>query len=66
MPLILKPTSSCRVSSHNISTAPASKIGSFEGENSKIKLHNVDEATANISLFGCCNNFIKGFQTDWS
>lgn len=53
------------VNSHNISIAPDSSIGSFEGENSKSKLQIVLVTTVNNSDEGLPSiRSIKGRQTE--
>ncbi len=64
MPLSLRAESSLRVKLHKSSTAPDSRMGSLDGENSNSKLHRVDDATAKMSSSAFCNNFISGFPTE--
>jgi K+-transporting ATPase A subunit len=67
LPFNLKATSECFVSSHNISTAPDSNIGSFAGENSSSKLQMVDVTTVSNSEDGSpftVSKSISGRQTE--
>lgn len=67
-PFNLKAGSSLFVKLQSKSTAPDSRIGSLEGENSRRRLHNVDEATltVKISSVACWSRFINGRHTEWS
>lgn len=48
--------------------APFSKMGSLEGENSRSKLHKVDDARTmqSVEELGDSRIDIKGSQTGWS
>jgi len=54
------------VSPHSKSTAPDSRIGSLLGENSRSKLHRVEDATVRISSEAPCRSCINGRHTEWS
>lgn len=64
MPLSRSAGSSRRVRLHSSSTTPDSRIGSFDGENSRSRLHSVDDATVRMASSAFCSSFISGFQTE--
>lgn len=66
IPFSLRAGSVLLVRLHSKSTAPASTIGSLDGENSSNRLQSVDEVTVSMSSVAFSNNRISGFHTEWS
>lgn len=64
MPFNRRAESVLRVRLQSKSTAPASTIGSLDGENSSNKLHNVDEVTVRMSSEAFSRSRINGFHTE--
>lgn len=64
IPFNLRAESDLLVSWHSKSTAPASTIGSLDGENSNNRLHSVEEVTVSMSSVAFSNNRIRGFHTE--